>query len=266
MIPLVAIPFPVIDPVIFSIGPVSVRWYGLAYVAGILLGWWYLKFLNKKKEVLTPKALDDIIMWSVLGIIIGGRLAYVIFYNLPFYALNPYKIIAVWEGGMSFHGGLAGLVTALYLMARRHNIRFISMMDMVSCVAPIGLCLGRIANFINAELYGTETNVPWAVLFPNHEKPRHPSQIYEALLEGLLLFVILFLVERYTKLRDKPGMLSGIFLIGYAFARSFVENYREPDIQLGYLTYGFTMGQILSIPMFLLGLYLVLWSKKKSNS
>lgn len=257
-----SIAFPNIDPVIIHIGPLAVRWYALAYVAGILLGWWYLIKLNTHTaKVLTQKALDDIVVYATLGIILGGRLGYILFYNADYYFSNPLEILKVWSGGMSFHGGLLGLLAAVYLLCRKEKMDFVRVMDLVACVAPIGIFFGRMANFINGELYGRYTDVAWGVVFPSGGNiPRHPSQIYEALLEGLLLFVILAILAWGTSLRDKRGALSGIFLIGYALARGSIEWFREPDEQIGFLFQSFTMGQLLSLPMLLMGLGLVAWS------
>lgn len=256
--------FPAIDPVIVQAGPLAIRWYALAYVAGILIGWWYIGKLDRKKpKALSQAAYDDFIIWAILGILLGGRLGYVLFYNPDFFFSNPAEIIAVWKGGMSFHGGLAGSVAAIYLMCRRYKLKFWPVADIVCCMAPIGLFLGRIANFINAELYGRITDVPWGVIFPGDPFARHPSQIYEALTEGFLLFCIMFFFAFYTKSQTKSGKLSGIFLIGYSIFRIFSELFREPDIQLGFIVGNVTMGQILSIPMLLFGIYLIVTAKPR---
>ncbi len=255
-----AIVFPGIDPVIFSVGPFSVHWYAMSYVAGVLLGWWYLHYLNKIEPVVfTPKALDDIIVWAIFGIILGGRAGYVIFYNGPYYLSHPEEIGMIWRGGMSFHGGLLGVILAIILFCRRFKIKFWPTIDLVACVTPIGLGLGRIANFINAELYGRATDAPWGVIFPSSMEPRHPSQLYEAFMEGILLLIIMYLLVHFTKAKQKPGVLSGFFLVGYSFFRSIAELFREPDAQIGFISsFGFTMGQLLSFPMMLFGIYLIL--------
>lgn len=260
-----SIAFPNIDPVIVHIGPLAIRWYALAYVAGIVLGWWYLIRLNKKEpRILSTRAMDDIVVWVTVGIILGGRLGYVLFYNADYYLSYPMEILKVWNGGMSFHGGLIGVLAAIYLLCRKENLDFIRVMDLVACVGPIGLFFGRIANFINGELYGRVTDVAWAVVFPRGgDLPRHPSQIYEALLEGLLLFLVMSLLIAFTRIRDKRGALGGVFLIGYALSRSVVEFFREPDEQIGFLFGSLTMGQLLSLPMLLVGLSLILWSLKQ---
>ncbi len=251
-----------IDPVLLQLGPVAIRWYSLSYIAGILLGWWYAGYLNKKPPVVfSKKAYDDVLVWVILGIIIGGRLGYILFYNLPHYLQNPAEMLAVWQGGMSFHGGMIGLVTALYFFSRKHKTRFFALTDVVSCVVPIGLGLGRLANFINGELYGRAADVPWAVIFPRGgEIPRHPSQIYESLLEGALLFLILFIVANFTKAREKEGLISGMFLCLYGIFRAFAEFFREPDSQLGFIFGPLTMGQLLCVPMVLLGIGLIIWA------
>ena len=256
--------FPQIDPIIFSVGPISIRWYALAYVIGIVFGFLFLKKLNRLKPVvLCDNALDDIILYSVLGIVFGGRFGYVFFYDFQKYFFDPISIFFVWKGGMSFHGGLIGLIFSLFLLSKKHKFNFIKSLDLVSCVAPIGLFFGRIANFINAELYGKVTDVSWAVIFPYSDgMPRHPSQIYEAILEGILLFIIMNVLVRKNNIRKKDGMLGGIFITLYGCCRIFVECFREPDLHLGYFFNYITMGQILSLPMIIIGCYFIL----KKNS
>ncbi|MDG1287927.1 MAG: prolipoprotein diacylglyceryl transferase [Rickettsiales bacterium] len=260
--------FPQIDPVLFEVGPLAIRWYALAYVAGIFIGWWLLKRLSDKTTppLMGPKALDDIMLYAIFGIILGGRLGYVLFYNLPFYLENPLMALQIWKGGMSFHGGLAGVILAMILFARRFEILFLKLMDLLAVVAPIGLFFGRIANFINGELWGRVADVPWGMIFPSGGNiVRHPSQLYEAALEGVVLFVILFILISCTRVREKAGMLSGLFLLGYGAARGFVEQYREPDQQVGFLWESLTMGQLLSTPMILGGLFLIFWSLRKRD-
>ncbi len=253
-----SIPFPNIDPIALSIGPVAIRWYALAYMAGILIGWWYLIQINKKEPIVfTKKALEDIVVWTTAGIILGGRLGYVLFYNPVYYASHPLEALQIWHGGMSFHGGMVGLGLAILMLCRREKIPFLRAIDLVVCVAPIGIFFGRIANFINGELYGRVTDVPWGMVFPNGGPlPRHPSQLYQAGLEGLMVTVILAIAV-HTPLRQKAGALSGLFLIGYSLSRIVMELFREPDAQLGFIFGQFTMGQLLSVPMALLGIYLV---------
>ncbi|MEO1199014.1 MAG: prolipoprotein diacylglyceryl transferase [Pseudomonadota bacterium] len=262
--PLHAIQFPLIDPVLIDIGPFELRWYALAYVAGLLLGWWYCLRLAGKSvhyagvEVpVTRHALDDFLVWVTLGVVLGGRLGFVLFYNPGYYLANPMQIPMLWQGGMSFHGGLAGVILATLLFARQRNIPPLVLGDLLAAAAPIGLFFGRIANFINAELYGRTTNLPWGVYFPHAgPDPRHPSQLYEAVLEGALLFVILRMLIGYGAL-TRPGFITGAFLIGYGLGRSFAELFREPDPQIGFLFGGLTMGMLLSFPMIVIGAWLV---------
>ena len=251
--------FPDIDPVVVAIGPLAIRWYSLAYIVGIIAGCWYIGWLAKKKPRLADfHPFDRLMVWGIIGIIIGGRLGYVLFYNSDFYFAHPLEAIKIWRGGMAFHGGLLGLIVALWFVARKEQCSFLQLTDLCACAAPIGVFFGRIANFINGELYGRITDVPWAMVFPDGGPyPRHPSQLYEALAEGFFLFVVLFLCARYTRLRRYPGVLSGFFLMGYGIARMVLENYRQPDLQLGLLTAGLTMGQWLSIPMVALGIILI---------
>lgn len=263
------IPYPSIDPVLIDIGPLTVRWYALAYIAGIFLGYVYLQKLNRTTGPLTlsKKTLDDLMMWAVIGIMLGGRLGYVLFYQPAYYLSHPQHIFAVWEGGMSFHGGLIGVIAAFYGYARVKRMAYLPLMDMIACAAPIGLLLGRLANFINGELYGRATDVAWAMIFPHGgDVPRHPSQLYEAGLEGLLLFGLLAVLAWRFGLRQRPGLLSGVFLSGYGLSRAFVEIFREPDEQIGLLLGGMTMGQMLCVPMVLLGVYLILSARKRMTT
>jgi phosphatidylglycerol:prolipoprotein diacylglycerol transferase len=275
--PVFAIPFPVIDPVALQLGPLSVKWYGLAYVAGLLGGWWYSRRLVSTESLWgglpRPKAeeLDDMLLWVALGVVLGGRLGFVLFYDLERYLARPQDIIAIWQGGMSFHGGLIGAATGLYLFARRRGYPALSMFDLAATVVPIGLFLGRIANFINAELWGRPApDFPFAMVFPNAGPlPRHPSQLYEAFAEGILLFILMALVVRAGGFK-RPGLTAGIFGMGYAVARIVCEFFREPDAQLGFLfgtnvdalSGGITMGMLLSLPLFLAGLVLVLRARR----
>lgn len=254
------LPYPVIDPVAFPIGPLAVRWYSLAYLAGILLGWWLIKKELARKPIanLSSKAIDDIITWAVLGIVGGGRLGYVLFYKPAFYFANPALIFHVWEGGMSFHGGLIGTILAFYFFCRKYQVPFLELMDLLAFAAPIGLFFGRVANFINGELFGRVTDAAVGMVFPHGgDLPRHPSQLYEAGAEGLLLFLLLYILLKYTTVREKIGALSGVFLMGYAAARFGIEFFREPDAFLGFYLGFATMGQLLCTPMFFCGLYLV---------
>lgn len=258
--------FPDIDPVLFEIGPLAIRWYSLSYVAGIILGCLYADWLNQKIPPVQKnlRIFDDFLTWVVLGIILGGRIGYVLFYNLEFYLENPAAIIEVWNGGMSFHGGFLGVAVAIWMFCKKYKIPIGTMIDLAACSAPIGLFFGRVANFINGELYGRVTDAPIGMIFPNAGPyPRHPSQLYEAALEGLVLFLILFVMARYTRARTRSGLLCGVFLCGYALSRIIVEYFREPDTQIGFLWQGITMGQTLSLPMVLVGLYLIVHALRK---
>lgn len=270
------LPFPNIDPVAFSLGPVSVHWYGLAYVAGILLGWRYACALAANRTLwandapaVTKAHLDDFIIWIVAGIILGGRLGYILFYDTANVLADPMRIIEIWNGGMSFHGGFIGAALAMVAFARKHQIRVWSLFDVVAAVVPIGLLFGRIANFVNGELWGRVTDVPWSFVFPAAGPfARHPSQLYEAALEGAALFVVLaVLVFRHKALRYR-GVVAGVFVVGYSTSRIIVEFFREPDAQLGYLlsTNWLTMGMLLSLPMFAAGLWTIARSIDKSRA
>ncbi len=261
-----AIAFPEFDPVIVSIGPLAIRWYGLGYVAGIVFAWWYARMLASKPALwknesppMTALDLDDFVVWAAIGIVAGGRLGYVLFYDMARIISDPVSIIKIWEGGMSFHGGFLGATLAMILFARNRGINVWSMMDTVAAGVPVGLGLVRFANFINSELWGRTTDVPWAVIFPNGGlEPRHPSQIYEALLEGLLLFAVLFVLTHRARKLKSPGFISGSFVLGYGICRIIVEFFREPDAHIGYLAGGWlTMGMLLSLPMVLVGTWAV---------
>ena len=260
-----AIPFPAIDPIIFSIGPFAVRWYALAYIAGLVIGWLVLRRIAKRPpNEIGEEDVDDFLTWATLGVILGGRIGYVLFYNLPYFLDRPGEIFAVWQGGMSFHGGFLGVVLAGLIFCRRRGIDPLSFGAMLAVVAPIGLFFGRIANFINGELFGRVTDAPWGVVFPRGgPDPRHPSQLYEAALEGLVLFVVLAVMARSGKVRARRGMLMGVFVAGYALARMTVELFRQPDQHIGFLTLGSTMGQWLSVPMLLVGLGFVVWGWRR---
>ena len=259
--------FPDISPIAFSIGPLAVRWYALAYVVGILIAQRYISWLDEHKNappILGKKARDDLVLYGVLGIILGGRIGYVTFYNFNYYIHNPVQILHVWQGGMSFHGGLAGILIAFYFFARRFKLPWLRLMDLLAVATPVGLFFGRLANFVNGELFGRVTDVPWGMVFPNGgPEPRHPSQLYEAGLEGLVLGSILwFFATRISALKYR-GVLGGVFIGGYGLARFTVEFFREPDSQLGTFTLGLSMGQLLCIPMLVLGSWLVLTAQKR---
>ncbi|OYZ98764.1 MAG: prolipoprotein diacylglyceryl transferase [Rhizobiales bacterium 17-65-6] len=267
-----ALPFPAIDPVIFAVGPFAVRWYALAYIFGLLLGWQVARMLVSRPALwggtapMRPVDLDDALFWATIGVIVGGRAGYVLFYNLPYFLQHPLEMVMVWKGGMSFHGGLGGTLLALILFARSRGIRVMSLLDVAGVVAPIGLLFGRIANFINGELWGRPSDADWAVIFPSGGNvPRHPSQLYEAALEGLLLFIIMLVCVRLGALK-RPGLAAGIFGIGYGLGRITGEFFREPDPQLGYLAFGTTMGMLLSLPVVIGGLGLVLYSLRAERA
>lgn len=265
---LLLIDYPRIDPVLFEIGPLAIRWYALAYIAGLILGWRYCIWLASKPPLaLAREMFDDFLVWAIVGVLVGGRLGYVLFYKPLFYLENPLQIPMIWEGGMSFHGGMIGVILALYFYTRGRRVPFFPMMDVVAVAGPIGLFFGRLANFINGELYGRATDVSWAMIFPNDidQIPRHPSQLYEAGLEGIVLFLVLHIAARTTDVRLKYGWLCGLFLIGYSASRILVEFFREPDAQLGYLAGFVTMGQLLCVPMILLGIYLMARAKPAST-
>jgi phosphatidylglycerol:prolipoprotein diacylglycerol transferase len=268
--PFLLVDFPVFDPVALALGPIVIRWYALAYIVGIVLGWVYARSLIKKERLwggevpITLPQLDDFILWVTIGIIVGGRTGYVLFYNLPFFIAHPSEILELWKGGMSFHGGFLGCVAAVMLFARRNNISILSL----GAVAPIGLFLGRIANFINSELWGrhAEASLPWAMIFPNGGPlPRHPSQLYEAGLEGIVLFTALAIMIRMGALK-RPGLILGSFIAIYGIARIIGEHFREPDPQLGFLWGGLTMGMLLSVPMIIVGAIIITAAlRRKAN-
>jgi phosphatidylglycerol:prolipoprotein diacylglycerol transferase len=248
-----------LSPVALQIGPLALRWYSLAYIVGILAGWWLLlKMVKRPGSPMTAKHVDDLISWCTVGVILGGRLGYVIFYNPAQYVADPLAALKLWEGGMSFHGGLTGVIVAILLYARSKGLSALRILDYVAVVTPIGLLLGRFANFVNGELWGRATDGSWGIIFPDAgPEPRHPSQLYEALTEGLLLLVVLSLLFWGSNARMKPGLLGGVFITGYGLSRFLIEFLREPDAQLGVLSTGLTMGQMLSLPMIFFGLWLL---------
>jgi phosphatidylglycerol:prolipoprotein diacylglycerol transferase len=261
--PTLAIPFPNFDPVLIQLGPFAIRWYALAYIIGILLGWRYARAIIRNEKLwggpapMTVADYDDFIVWVTLGVILGGRIGYVLFYNPGYFAEHPLEALQLWKGGMSFHGGFTGCIAAVVLFARKRGIPVLSLGDITCAVGPIGLFLGRLANFINGELWGRPADVPWAMAFPSGGPlPRHPSQLYEAALEGLVLLVVLGFLIRAGALR-RPGLIIGAFAVGYAVTRSFCELFREPDAQLGFLWGGLTMGMVLSLPLLLFGVVLI---------
>ena len=271
--PFLTIAFPVFDPIAIAIGPIAIRWYALAYIGGIVLGWLYARALIKDERLwggpapITLTQMDDFILWVTIGIILGGRTGYVLFYNLPFFIQHPAEIFELWKGGMSFHGGFLGCVAAVMLFARKNGVPTLSLGDITTAVAPIGLLLGRVANFINSELWGrpADSSVPWAMVFPNGGPlPRHPSQLYEAGLEGILLFAVLALMIRFGALK-RPGLILGSFITIYALARIVGEFFREPDPQLGFLWGGLTMGMLLSVPMIIAGMVLIVLAWRRET-
>jgi phosphatidylglycerol:prolipoprotein diacylglycerol transferase len=259
MIPVLL--FPQFDPVLIQIGPLAIRWYALAYIVSLVIGWRVMRRLVlRTPAVATMEQTDDFLTWATLGVVLGGRLGYVLFYQPDLYLAHPLAALQVWQGGMSFHGGALGVIVALILYCRQQRIPFFGFGDRICVVVPIGLGLGRCANFINGELWGRPAPdwLPWAMIFPQAGPvPRHPSQLYQALMEGLILFLILWVLSRREAIRARFGLLSGVFLVGYAIARSIGEMFRQPDAFLGFLFEGATMGQLLSVPMLLLGLWLI---------
>jgi len=248
--------FPHIDPVFLSIGPLQFRWYGLMYVLAFVATYFIISSeAARKKLPLTKDDVADLVFYGALGVVLGGRFGYILFYNLGFYLANPLKLFAVWEGGMSFHGGFLGVITAFLIYARRKKIPFFTLIDIAALCAPVGLGLGRIGNFINGELYGRATDAPWGIIFPGSDGlPRHPSQLYEAFLEGLVLF---FIVRVLSRRFTATGIAGWSFVAGYGLFRFIVEFFRQPDAQLGFLVSIFSMGQLLSLPMFLIGSIMV---------
>ena len=251
------------DPVVFQIFSIEIRWYSLAYIFGILIGWLICKKILIKDTNINEK-FDDYITYLIIGIILGGRLGYVLFYNLNYYLNNFFDIFKIWQGGMSFHGGLLGIIIASILFAKRKNQNPFIYMDLVSLVAPIGIFFGRLANFINSELYGTISNIPWSVIFVKVDNlSRHPSQLYEAILEGVILFLLLMYFRKKNYL-SKPGTISGLFLIFYSIFRFFIEFFRVPDEQIGYLVFNLSIGQVISFVFFTIGT-IIFYIKNENN-
>jgi len=255
---------PNFDPIAFSIGPVAVRWYGLMYLAGFGAGWWLgMRRIARGVAPVTREQFDDLLFLAVLGVVLGGRLGYVLFYKPGYYFSHPLEILAIWQGGMSFHGGFLGVLVAMVFAARRHRIAWLSVMDFVAPLCPLGFAAGRLGNFINGELWGRVTDLPWGMVFQTPGAgalPRHPSQLYQFALEGVLLFVIVW----WFSAKPRPrGQVSAVFLIGYGAFRFIAEYGREPDAFLGYLALGLTMGQWLSLPMILAGIGLFAWSRAR---
>jgi phosphatidylglycerol:prolipoprotein diacylglycerol transferase len=265
--------FPHIDPVALHLASFTVpylghisldiRWYALAYLTGVITGWWLIGYLSRKLNppTLSKQMYEDIVLYAILGIVLGGRLGYVLFYKPDFYFNHPLEILMVWHGGMAFHGGLTGMAVAMFIFARQFKTHFLAITDLLSVAGPIGLCCGRLANFVNGELYGRVTDSPYGMVFPNGgDLPRYPSQLFEAGLEGVVLFILLLTIALTTRALHKRGMLSGLFLIGYSIARSICELLREPDSFIHFLPSWITMGQLLSLPMLIIGICLVVYS------
>jgi phosphatidylglycerol:prolipoprotein diacylglycerol transferase len=254
-----------LNPIALDLGFLQVHWYSLAYIAGILLGWYYLtRLIDRPGAPMARRHADDFVFYATLGILVGGRLAYVFFYQ-PEILLHPLDIFKLWQGGMSFHGGALGVSVGILYLARKNGLSWLRIHDYIACCAPFGLFFGRIANFVNGELWGRPTDVPWAIIFPGAPDglPRHPSQLYEAGLEGLVLGLVLAFFFWRTDARNQPGKLVGIFLLGYGLSRFIIEFFREPDAQLGTLSWGLTMGQTLTVPMLIGGVYLIATASKR---
>lgn len=249
---------PEFDPIFFSIGPIAIRWYSLAYIAGVLITYFFLKKINKTEKLFSENALENFIPFIIISILVGGRLGYVLFYNFEYYLANPQNILAFWQGGMSFHGGLLGIIIGMIIFAKKYQLDFFQVTDRIAITGCLGIFFGRIANFINLELYGRVTDSKLGMVFPNAgDLPRHPSQLYEAFFEGILMFIILFVLFSLTKIRNYRGAISGIFLMLYGLFRFFLENFREPDHQLGFVFAKLTMGQMLSTPLIICGILII---------
>lgn len=271
---LLAIPYPQIDPVALQIGPIAVRWYGLAYAAGLILGWIYIKRLvanaslwRDNKPAMTADDVDELLLWVAAGVVIGGRLGHVLFYEPSYYFENPLQVFAIWRGGMAFHGGLLGSGLAMFLFARRKGLVALSVMDVVAAAVPIGLFFGRMANFVNGEIVGTPTDMPWGMVFPDWgEEPRHPAMLYEAALEGIALFLVLRFVTHKWMALKQPGLTTGIFLVGYAVFRIFCELFKIIEYRQFSPDYPITKGMVYSIPMLILGIWFILLARSKSRA
>ncbi|HUY67865.1 MAG TPA: prolipoprotein diacylglyceryl transferase [Alphaproteobacteria bacterium] len=262
---MLALIFPPLNPVAFSFGPIEIRWYALAYLAGFLIGWAVcLRLARQNPNGPGAQDYDDFLTWGVIGTVLGGRIGYILIYQPDYYFAHPLQMLEVWHGGMSFHGGMLGVILAALFFARRRKLNFLGFTDVLACVVPIGLGLGRIANFINGELFGRPTDMPWGMIFPRGgDVPRHPSQLYEAFMEGLVLFLIMLWLSQKKSIRARPGFLSGAFLMLYGLFRFGLEFFRQPDPQLGLIWEGLSMGQLLCIPMMLFGIYLIFYSERR---
>lgn len=261
-----ALTYPHIDPVALSLGPFEIRWYALAYLGGFLLGWAYGVYMARLEPGKRPSRddIDEFIPWAVVGVILGGRLGYVLFYQPGLYLSDPFAILKVWQGGMSFHGGVLGVITALLSFSLLRKVPLLRLSDIFCTAAPMGICFGRLANFVNGELYGRVTDAPWGMVFPGGgDLPRHPSQLYEAALEGIVLLSVLCALVHIRAVRNRPGILTGVFLAGYGMARFTVEFFREPDFYLGLYWNALSMGQVLSLPMVLLGAGVIFYALRR---
>ncbi len=258
--------FPDISPIALELGPIAIRWYALAYLAGIIIGWRYCMAMAKRLPTgVTANDMDDFMVWAVAGIIIGGRLGQVFFYHPAYFLKHPLEIFMVWQGGMAFHGGLLGVIAAMVIYTKRRSIPFFAFTDLIALAAPIGIFFGRVANFINQEHFGRPADVPWAIVFHTDplQVPRHPSQLYEAGLEGLTVYLLLALIAHGTKALRRPGIVTGVFLIGYAVARIISEFFREPEVFVESLPFATTWGQWLSLPMLAVGFYVLRLGMKR---
>ena len=267
---LLAIPYPRIDPTAFAIGPFAVRWYALAYVAGLVFAWWHVRQVvagrPAGKRVMEPKDADDLLFWATFGVVLGGRIGYVLFYKPGYYIHHLDEVLSLWKGGMSFHGGLIGVLLAMAWIARSRKLKLLSVCDLGALATPIGLFLGRMANFVNGELWGRPSDVSWAMVFPADplQVARHPSQLYQGVLEGLCLFALLWYMRKRHDSLSRPGEIGGFFAAGYGVARIVGEFFREPDAHLGYLLGPITMGMVLSLPLVLVGIFFIWRARKRA--
>lgn len=258
--------YSVIDPVAVRLGPLAIRWYGIMYLISFIQAYLILSSRAKSGRLaLSQNQLADLVTWAAFGVLLGGRLGYILFYDLPYYLSEPLRIFAVWEGGMSFHGGLTGVIIAVFAFTRKTGVSFLELTDSCAIATPIGLGLGRVGNFINGELFGRVTDVPWGMIFPGQTLPRHPSQLYEAFMEGVLLFLVLWIMGRGRRPLPR-GVLSGSFLVGYGLIRLFLEFFREPDSHIGYMMGIFTRGQLLSLPMALAGIVIIILALRNKTA
>ena len=265
---MLAILFPNIDPVAINLGPVSIHWYGIAYVLGIIFGTYIIRRLEKKYKIadMASAEFDNLVAYIIIGIVAGGRIGEILFYTPKMIVDNFWEIFKIWHGGMSFHGGIIGVSISVWIFCLKHKKKLLAVTDLIACAAPVGLFFGRIANFVNAELYGKKTGVAWGVIFPDTDfYPRHPSQLYEAAAEGILLFLIMLIIVRATSIRQCSGRMSGVFLIFYSIFRIVIENFREPDYHIGYIFNVVTLGQLLSLPMLFLGVFLCISNRDRGR-